>query len=249
MARTVADCAALLGAMAGGTAPVTPLLPPAAPLGTLPLTAGTGPSPLAGVTVALTGRLNEIQMENEIARAYDETARACEQLGARVVELPAPWTFDWDDLGVILGAEVWTYHRAYADRHDRYRPQVAEFIEVARECTDAQAYVAAQTRRAQGTAAWEEWFAEHGVDVVLEPTLPILPMARGIGYDRGHPAGPGDPMIALTALGDLTGMPVACLPASWSVGMSLMAPRGREAPLAQIAIDLQEHALGTPDWP
>jgi hypothetical protein len=31
--------------------------------------------------------------------------------------------------------------------------------------------------------------------------------------------------------------------------MSLAAPRGQEAPLTQIAIDLQEHALGVPDDP
>ena len=27
--------------------------------------------------------------------------------------------------------EVWAYHRAHADRHERYREQVAEFIEAA----------------------------------------------------------------------------------------------------------------------
>jgi aspartyl-tRNA(Asn)/glutamyl-tRNA(Gln) amidotransferase subunit A len=78
---------------------------------------------------------------------------------------------------------------------------------------------------------------------VLEPTLPIVPYERGPGYDRGHAGGPGDPMIALTALWDMTGMPVATLPAAWNVGISLIAPRGLEAPLIQAAIDLQEHKL------
>ncbi len=60
------------------------------------------------------------------------------------------------------------------------------------------------------------------------------------------PAGPGDPMIALTALWDMTGMPVAALPVSWDVGVSLIAPRGAEVAVTQAAIDLQEHALGVP---
>ena len=120
---------------------------------------------------------------------------------------------------------------------------------MARNFTDAQAYLDAQMRRARGTAVWEQWFAENGVDVVLEPTLPILPLERGVGYERGHPAGPGDPLIALTALWDMTGMPVVSLPMSWSVGISLAAPRGHEAPLVQAAIDLQEHALGIPGDP
>lgn len=100
--------------------------------------------------------------------------------------------------------------------------------------------------RARSAAAWDRWFGLHGVDLVLEPTLPIKPSERGPGYDRGHPGGAGDPMIALTALWDMTGMPVASLPVSWCVGVSLVAPRGGEAPLVQAAIDLQEHALGTP---
>jgi aspartyl-tRNA(Asn)/glutamyl-tRNA(Gln) amidotransferase subunit A len=249
MARTVADCAAVLQAMAGGTAAVTPLLPPAAEMGALPLAAGGGPSPLDGVTVALTDRVTKNQIDADVAHAYEQAAQACERLGARVLELPAPWTFDWDDLSSVLMTEVWSYHRAHADRHDRYREQVAEFLEAARNFTDGQTYLAAQTRRSQGTATWERWFAEHGIDAVLEPTLPILPLERGPGYERGHPAGPGDPLIAFTALWDMTGMPVVALPVTWSVGMSLAAPRGREAALTQIAIDLQEHALGVPADP
>jgi aspartyl-tRNA(Asn)/glutamyl-tRNA(Gln) amidotransferase subunit A len=86
------------------------------------------------------------------------------------------------------------------------------------------------------------------VDLVLEPTLPIVPLERGDGYERGHAGGPGDPLISLTALWDMTGMPVAALPVTWDAGVSLIAPRGHEAPLVQAAIDLQEHALGVPVW-
>ena len=249
MARTVADCAAVLQAMATGTAAVTPIMPPPAEMGTLPLAAASGPSPLDGVTVALTDRPNQNRMDDEVARGYEEAARACERLGARVVELPAPWAFAWDDLSSVLMTEVWAYHSSYADRLDQYREQLAEFVEAAANFTDGQAYLAAQMRRSEGTAVWERWFAEHGVDAVLEPTMPIVPLKRGTGYERGHPAGPGDPLIAFTALWDMTGMPVVSLPVTWSVGMSLAAPRGREARLTQIAIDLQEHALGVPGDP
>jgi aspartyl-tRNA(Asn)/glutamyl-tRNA(Gln) amidotransferase subunit A len=249
MARTVADCAALLQAMATGTAAVTPLLPPPADMGALPIAARSGPRPLDGVTVALTDRLNQIHTDNEVIRGYQEAAKACERLGARVLEIPAPWAFAWDDLSSVLMTEAWSYHRAHADRLDHYREQVAEFVEAAANFTDGQAYLAAQMRRSEGTAVWERWFAEHGVDAVLEPTMPILPLERGPGYERGHPAGPGDPLIAFTALWDMTGMPVVALPVTWSVGISLAAPRGNEAPLTQIAIDLQEHALGVPAAP
>ena len=121
-------------------------------------------------------------------------------------------------------------------------------MEAAAGFTDAAPYLAAQRRRAEGTAAWEDWFAAHRIDLVLEPTLPIVPYGRGPGYDRGHAGGAGDPTIALTALWDMTGMPVAALPVTWETSVSLIAPRGREAPLVQAAIDLQEQALGVPEW-
>src|SRR5581483_11132193 len=176
--------------------------------------------------------------------ALESARSACESLGARVVELAAPWTFDWHDLSIVLMSDVWSYHAQFADRHDLYRPAIAEFVEAAERFTDAQAYIGAQERRARGTAGWQRWYAEHDVDLVLEPTLPIVPYGRGPGYERGHAGGPGDPMIALTALWDMTGMPVASLPVTWEASVSLVAPLGHELPLTQAAIDLQEHALG-----
>ena len=249
MARTVADCAALLAGMAAGGASVTPLMPPPAVIDGPPLGARSGGRPLTGVTIALTDRTQGIEIAPAVGRALEEAASTCERLGARLVELPAPWAFDWDDLSRVFMTDVWAFHQDLADRHDRYRPAIAEFIEVARDFTDAQAYLAAQARRAEGTAIWEHWFEHNDIDHVLEPTLPILPFERGPGYDRGHAGGPGDPLIDLTALWDMTGMPVAALPVSWNVGVSLIGPRGHEAPLIQTAIDLQEHALGIPGDP
>ncbi len=183
-----------------------------------------------------------------VGSALDEAVRGCELLGAGVVRADAPWAVDWDDLSMILFTEVWAYHARHAAQHDRYRPAIAEFIEVARNFTAAGPYLAAQRRRAAGTAAWEAWFASQGVDFLLEPTLPIVPYGRGPGYDRGHAGGAGDPLIALTAVWDLTGMPVAALPVTWEAGVSLIAPRGAETALVQAAIDLQEHALGIPRY-
>jgi aspartyl-tRNA(Asn)/glutamyl-tRNA(Gln) amidotransferase subunit A len=249
MARTVADCAALLAWMAAGGPVVTPLMPPPVAMNGPPLGARSGGRPLTGVTIALTNRTHGIEIARAVATALEEAAQTCQRLGARLIELPAPWTLDWDDLNRVLLTEVWAYHRELADRHDRYRPAIAEFVEAARDFTDAQAYLAAQARRADGTAKWEDWFWENDVDLVLEPTLPILPYERGPGYDRGHAGGAGDPLIELTALWDMTGMPVAALPVSWNVGVSLIGPRGHEAPLIQAAIDLQEHAFGIPGDP
>jgi aspartyl-tRNA(Asn)/glutamyl-tRNA(Gln) amidotransferase subunit A len=246
MARTVADCSALLAALAEAGPETSSLMPPPVPMNELPLSARPGPKPLEGVTIALTERPAVAEIRDDVPAAYERARQACEELGARVVELQTPWTFDWNDLLIVLMADAWQLHSQFADRHELYRPAIAEFVELAQTFTDAQAYMGAQQRRAEGTALWEDWFAANGVDAVLEPTLPIVPYERGPGYDRGHAGGPGDPMIALTALWDMTGMPVVTLPAAWNVGVSLIAPRGREAELTQIGIDLQEHSLPTP---
>jgi aspartyl-tRNA(Asn)/glutamyl-tRNA(Gln) amidotransferase subunit A len=249
MARSIADCAALLQAMAAGGAESLPVMPPPAPLPELPLTRRPGPRPFEGMTIALTDRPDNTPMEPRVAICLEEATRACERLGARVIEHAAPWAFEWDDLSTILLTEVWAYHRRHSQLHDLYRPAIAEFVEAARNFTKAPPYFEAQQRRAEGTAAWEQWFRDNRVDLVLEPTLPIVPYERGPGYDRGHAGGPGDPMIALTALWDMTGMPVVSLPVSWEIGVSLIAPGGHEAPLVQAAIDLQESRLGVPAWP
>ena len=248
IARTIADCAALLAAMAVGGSPVNPTVPPPAPVGPLPLAGSGGSRPLAGVTVAVTDRTEATPLDAAVGDAFDTARRACEQLGARVIAMPAPWRQEWDVLSRLLLTDVWAYHHQHAARAEHYRPAIAELVEAAQGFTDAGAYLAAQQRRASGTEAWERWFAEHQIDLVLEPTLPIVPYGRGPGYEPGHAGGPGDPMIALTALWDLTGMPVASLPVTWEAGVSLVAPRGREAAVVRAGIDLQQSALPAPRW-
>jgi aspartyl-tRNA(Asn)/glutamyl-tRNA(Gln) amidotransferase subunit A len=248
MGRTIADCAALLSGMAHGGPEVNPVSPPPAWPGELPLARSAGPRPLAGLTIALSDRAERAGMCAEVADAVETARRACEALGARVVTAPAPWELDWNDLSLVLLTEAWAYHAQHGPLAGAYRPAIAEFVEAAGGFTDAAAYLGAQQRRAQGAAIWEGWFVEREIDLLLEPTLPILPHGRGPGYERGHAGGAGDPMIALTALWDLTGMPVAALPVTWEAGISLIAPRGAEAKLIGAAIDLQEHELGVPVW-
>ncbi len=112
MARTIADCAALLSAMAAGGAALDPAMPPPAPLGELPLTARGAARPLRGVTIAVTDRTDAIAIDTAVASGFEAARTACEQLGARVIGLPAPWTFESDDLDTILLTEVWAYHAA-----------------------------------------------------------------------------------------------------------------------------------------
>lgn len=249
MARSVADCSALLTVLGSGGSQVSPLLPPPAPPGSLPVEARPGPRPLEGLKLAVTDRPDRQPLDEDVADGLETARAACERLGATVVEHPAPIELPADQMSAVLLAEMWAFHREFADRADRYRASIRELVDAARTANDAAAYIQAQQGRDAFTAEWEGWFAEHGVDFLLEPTVPVVAPPRGDGYDPGHAGGQGDPLISLTATWDLTGFPVAALPVDVGrrtrlpVGVSLVGPRGVEAALVQAAIDLQEHAL------
>ncbi len=237
MARSVADCSALLHTMTASD--------PAA----LVTAAQPRPRPLGGLRVAVSDRMLAGEFQARVAQEFERAVSACAALGATIVECRNSAQLDWSDLSLVLLSEMWAFHCRYRARHDRYRPSIAEMVELASKFTDAQAYIGAQQRRVRLTEEWDAWYRVNQIDLLIEPTLPILPGVRGHGYDRGHGGGAGDAMIGLTALWDMTGMPVVSLPVSWDVGVSLIAPRGHEAMAIQAGIDLQEHELGIPNWP
>jgi aspartyl-tRNA(Asn)/glutamyl-tRNA(Gln) amidotransferase subunit A len=249
MARSLADCGALLNALTAGPAEISPLLPPPAPPGVFPVQARPGPRPLAGVRIAVTGRPERAGLEPDVTDALDQAVAAVQRLGARVVNLPAAPDLTGPELNTVMLTEAGAYHRRHRDAAARYRISIREFLTACDDFTEAAPYLAAQSRRAEITAAWEDWFSQHDVHALLEPSVCGTAPLRGPGYDPGQPAGDGDPMIRLTATWNATGFPVASLPGGLGrrtglpAGLSLIAPRGADARVLQIGIDLQEHAL------
>jgi aspartyl-tRNA(Asn)/glutamyl-tRNA(Gln) amidotransferase subunit A len=250
MARTVADCVPLLVALA-----TEPGDDPADAIAQLPVAPRPGPRPLAGLRIAVTDRVDAVETEPDILDRVDEACRACERLGAEVVELAAAPGVTSEDSVTILFHDVWPYHATLADRADRYRASIREFVDVAERVHDPAAYAAAQDRREQVTQGWRAWFAEHRIDALLEPTVPMTAKPRGDGYDPGHLGGEGDPLIAFTATWNFTRFPVATLSAGLGprsglpVGFSLVGPPDAEPLLARAAIDLQATELPPPRPP
>jgi aspartyl-tRNA(Asn)/glutamyl-tRNA(Gln) amidotransferase subunit A len=255
MARSLADCAALLQALAHGGAQASAVIPPPAALGALVTAPRRGPRPLHGARIALSDRAQAAMPEDDVAAGLELARQACETLGATTLELKAPQAASMEDFSKVLFAEVAAHHARYAERAELYRTSIREFVELAADFAGASAYIEAQAARARATAVWEAWFDQHRLDALLEPTVPFTARPRGDGYDSGHLAGEADPVIALTYTWNMTGFPVASLPAGLGarsgmpVGVSLIAPRGREAELLELAIDLQELALTPPPPP
>jgi aspartyl-tRNA(Asn)/glutamyl-tRNA(Gln) amidotransferase subunit A len=246
MARSLADCELLLEAMAGPDARRAE-----SALHRAPAPGGRG---LAGARLAVSPRLGSVELDADVAAGLDAALDACRRLGAELVEPPSPDLPDaaGQDFVDVLTTEMLVYHRRFDDRRDGYRPALREWVETGeRRALSAEEYVAAQGRRLEATGGWSAWLAEHRLDAILEPTIPIVAPLRGDGYDH---AGTDYALISLTHLWDWTGFPVAALPAGVGsasglpVGVSLVGRAGSDWELLALGAALQTE-LGLPDPP
>jgi aspartyl-tRNA(Asn)/glutamyl-tRNA(Gln) amidotransferase subunit A len=180
----------------------------------------------------------------------DGLERALAELPAERVEPPPPLA-RLDVLGEFFDlvlTEMLAYHRRFADRRDEYRYSNRARLEHAEQrAMSAEEYVGAQVGRAEDTAAWCDWLAEHRVDAIVEPTIPIVAPVRGSGYDE--PFGDLDD-LSLTHYWDWTGFPVVALPSGVGsrsglpVSVSLIGRPGSDWDLLAWGAALQEK-LGT----
>ena len=137
MARSLADCGALLSALTAGPAEISPLLPPPAPPGAFPVRARPGPHPLAGVTIAVTDRPERAGLEPDVADVLGQAVVAVQRLGARVITLPAAPDLTGPELNTVLLTEAGTYHRRHRDAAARYRASIGEFVAASDDFTAA----------------------------------------------------------------------------------------------------------------
>lgn len=251
MARSLADCAVLLATMAGpddgrpqSALARSPFVEVQAP--------GPGSQPLADIRLALSPRIGSVELEADVADCFDSAVAACRGLGATVVDLaPPPAPLDvGDDFFDVLCAELLPYHRRFDNRRDRYRPSIREWVdESERRGTSAEAYVAAQMRRREATAAWAQWFRANRIDAVAEPTVPVTAPLRGDGYEH---AGSDFVLISLTHYWDWIGFPVVSFPSGVGrrtglpCGISLVGLAGADARLLEVGGRLQAE-LGVPE--
>jgi aspartyl-tRNA(Asn)/glutamyl-tRNA(Gln) amidotransferase subunit A len=222
MARTVADCEPLLAALAGVEPP-----PERRPLR----------------RVALSPRIGDLDPD-----VADGLERSLAQLG--LVAAPPP-AVDLD-LGQllldVLTAEMLVYHRRFDHRRALYRPSTRGFLEYGeRRAMTAEEYAGAQIRREMDRARWLDWLAEHRVDALVEPTLPIVARRRGGGYDAPFT---DVAEISLTHYWNWTGFPVVALPSGVGrrnglpTSVSLVGPPGSDWDLLAAGSALQVE-LGT----
>ena len=224
MTRTVVDSELLLEGMSGLAAP---------------------PSRRPLLRYAVSPRISVL--EPDVADGFD---RALAALPGERVEPPIPQArldvlADFFDLVLT---EMLVYHRRFDDRREGYRPSNRGRLEHAeRRAMTAEEYVALQAGRSEDTSAWCDWLAEHRIDAIVEPTIPIVAPLRGSGYDEVF----GDVEdLSLTHYWDWTGFPVVALPSGVGshsglpVSVSLVGAPGADWDLLAWGTELQAQ-LGT----
>jgi aspartyl-tRNA(Asn)/glutamyl-tRNA(Gln) amidotransferase subunit A len=224
MTRTVVDSELLLEGMSGLTAPVSR-------------------RPLR--RYAVSPRISVL--EPDVADGFDRALAALP--GERVEPPPPPARLDvLSDFFDLLLTEMLVYHRRFDDRRDEYRPSNRGRLEHAeRRAMTAEEYIALQVGRTEDTNAWRDWLAEHRIDAVVEPTIPIVAPLRGSGYDEVF----GDVEdLSLTHYWDWTGFPAVALPSGVGshsglpVSVSLIGAPGADWDLLSWGKALQDK-LGT----
>jgi aspartyl-tRNA(Asn)/glutamyl-tRNA(Gln) amidotransferase subunit A len=236
MTRTVADTAALLGAIAGEDARDP--------------TSGRVPVPeyLAGIGAGVAGKrigVAEVYLRRhvapEVGRLVEAGIATMEGLGATVVEIaPPPPSEAVPALLAILMPEATAYHLPWLrERPQDYSPAVRERLELG-AVTPAVSYIQAQQVRRRFTDAFRR--AMEGVDLVVTPSGPTAATPLEGDLITGDEADPRvlAALIAFSGPFDLTGFPAISIPCGFTegglpVGMQLVARPWDEAPLLAAA--------------
>ncbi|MES2895454.1 MAG: amidase [Pseudomonadota bacterium] len=206
MGRSVADCAAILQAIAGRD-PADPTSLEAAV-----------PDYLAGLDAPISGLRIGIDRNYALAGVCEEVAAALEAaletlagLGATIIEVEVPESADLAANWVTLCAvETAVVHSAtYPSRASEYGPDLAGMIEVGRRARPAD-IAALNARRMEFTNGLSAALA--GVDSLLIPTLPfpIPTLARMRGEEGSAPA--AQDLLRFTSPFDFSGHPTLCVP-------------------------------------
>jgi len=247
IARTLEDCAVLVPVLTGARRPMDPW-----GVGARPAVGSPGPLSLEGVRIAMTDRPELEEVDPDVRDGLARAREAAESLGAVIVEVPGPGQLPKNDYDTILIAEARAYHARHAAFAEQYRGSTREFVDFGTAPMPVDAYLEAQSRRLVTTDAWQTWFLEHDVAAILEPTSATTAPVRGRGYDAGRPIGGTDPLTVFTATWNVTGFPVAALPAGIGsrsglpVGVSLIGSAHRDSVVLALGIALQSRLTPVP---
>lgn len=243
MARSVADAAALLGAIAGSDPRDPTALPPAVPnylaLPTLDL---------RGVRIGIDAAWNSDGVDAQTQTVLEQALACFRQLGATLVDVRVP------DVGQIVedwvpncAVEAAVAHEAAYDLHrEQFGSVLASVIETGRSLS-ALAYQRILLRRARFRGEVERLFGT--VDLLATPVQPFAPLSLAAIATLGEQPELIAALQRYTCPFDMSGHPTLTLPGGFAddgmpIGFQLVAANLEEGALVRVGAAFQ----GRTDW-
>ncbi len=210
LARSAADCAAVLAAIAGSDADD----PTALPAGVPDYAAETGAG-VRGLRVGMDETWASADVDDAIVAAMRDALAVFADAGAEVVPVNMPDTRPLIDAWFPLcTAEAACVHAAdYAARPADYGPGLSSLLDTGL-ATSGQDYAHAHDLRQQFRGRMTRLFS--GVDVVIAPALMRQNLTLGEFADFGSRDSDWPELIRFTAPFDISGTPTLSLPAGFN---------------------------------
>jgi len=228
LGTTVADTALMLDVLAG-TRTYRAVAPPSGPL----RIAASSHSPAVGV-----------KLHPEVGRAFQATAEALRSSGHAVIPANPPYR-PTDSLPFLHRAFVGGAEEADPLRFEALERRTRSWVRTGRwlRRNRPPATSTAEALRSR----YQSWFDEGGYDLLLTPTLATPPLRIGayqgkslwptiLGLTRFMPYPPVMNLLGFPAMSVPAGRSSAGLP----IGIQLAAPKGAEALLLSVALQLEK---------
>ncbi|SEI84585.1 aspartyl-tRNA(Asn)/glutamyl-tRNA(Gln) amidotransferase subunit A [Bhargavaea ginsengi] len=186
-------------------------------------------------------------LDPEVRTAAESAARKFEALGARVIEVDIPVMSEINDAQIVtIQCEAAAIHRKTMEsRPGDYAPEVLARLEASVRRPGWE-YVRAQQERPRLIEAFNEVFSK--ADVLLTPTLPILPTPIGERKTivDGKEIDVIPALLSLTSPTNFTGNPSLGLPAGFSrnglpIGIQLIGNHGDESKLYRFGYAFEQN--------
>ncbi len=186
-------------------------------------------------------------LDEEVRQVIQETIQHFEQLGAEIIPVTLPNMGDVSEAHkIILRSDAYALHeKNLAEFPEDWDDEVKERLLTALDTSGADYAKAVQVKKKteqQFAPIWEK------VDVLLTPTMPILPPAtneRYVGDQKKESQHIRWTITKLTAPTNLTGFPSLSVPCGYSteglpIGVQLIGPNFDEAILYQLGGALEQ---------
>jgi aspartyl-tRNA(Asn)/glutamyl-tRNA(Gln) amidotransferase subunit A len=217
LARTVADCAVTLGALAGfdardpGSADV--------PVGDYLTELEHG---VKGLRIGVPRNYFFEHVETEVEAGVRAALATLQKEGAELVEVEIPMAdmISAIEFGLCM-PEASAYHRTMIrERAELYEPDVRTFLE-AGMMIPAVDYIAALRQRTLMQAAWRTMFEANGLDALIGPAVAAVAMRRDqptLTWPDGTEETASSVYVRLSAPANVTGTPSVSVPCGFGKG-------------------------------